>query len=82
MLGLCTARVVAVCFQGLARLSGQVIRRFVRRSREISLVPPLLRASTDALISASHIMATKPVTTLSNVELQLCVTHTCAKVGS
>ena len=43
-------KVVAVCFQGLARLSGRVIRRFVRRLREISLVSSLLRASTDALM--------------------------------
>ena len=37
-------KVVAVCFQGLARLSGRVIRRFVRGPREISLVSSLLRA--------------------------------------
>ena len=37
-------KVVAVCFQGLARLSGRVIRRFVCGSREISLVSSLLRA--------------------------------------
>ena len=42
-------KVVAVCFQGLARLSRRVRRRFVRGSREISLVPSLRRASTDAL---------------------------------
>ena len=36
-----------MCFEGLARLSR---RRFVRGSREISLVPSLHRASTDALI--------------------------------
>ena len=50
---LCTARdeskVVAVCFQGLARRSRRVRRHFVRRSREIVL--SLLRASTDALIA-------------------------------
>ena len=40
--------VAAVCFQGLARRSRRVRRRFVRGSREISLVPSLLRASTDA----------------------------------
>ena len=40
-----------VCFEGLARLSRRVWRRFVRGSREISLAPSLLhRASTDALI--------------------------------
>ena len=38
-----------VCFEGLARLSRRVWRRFVRGSREISLVPSLHRASTDAL---------------------------------
>ena len=42
-----------VCFEGLARLSRRVRRRFVRGSREISLVPSLHRASTDALIPAS-----------------------------
>ena len=56
-LGLCTARVeskvVAVCFQGLARRSRRVRRRFVRGSREISLMPSLLRASTDALMNNS-----------------------------
>ena len=39
-----------VCFEGIARLSRRVWRRFVRGSREISLVPSLHRASTDALI--------------------------------
>ena len=41
-------KVVAVCFQGLARRSRRVRRRFVC---EISLVPSQLRASTDALIN-------------------------------
>ena len=50
-LGLCTARkLLLVCFEGLARLSRRVWRRFVRGSREISLMPSLHRASTDALI--------------------------------
>ena len=40
-----------MCFEGLARLSRRVWRRFVRGSREISLVPSLHRASTDTLIS-------------------------------
>ena len=39
-----------MCFEGLARLSRWVWRHFVRGSREISLVPSLHRASTDALI--------------------------------
>ena len=42
--------VVAVCFQGLARRSRGVRRRFVPGSREISLVSSQHRASTDALI--------------------------------
>ena len=41
-----------MCFEGIARLSRRVWRRFVRGSREISLVPSLHRASTDALIKA------------------------------
>ena len=54
-LGLCTARyeskrLLLVCFEGLARLSLRVWRRFVRGSREISLAPSLHRASTNALI--------------------------------
>ena len=53
-LGLCTARyeskMLLVCFEGIARLSRRVWRRFVRGSREISLVPSLHRASTDALM--------------------------------
>ena len=58
-LGLCTARyeskrLLLVCFEGLARLSRRVWRRFVRGSREISLVPSLHRASTDALIYLPH----------------------------
>ena len=58
VLGLCvqlnmSPKVVAVCFQGLARRSRRVRRRFVRGSREISLVSSLLRASTDALITSS-----------------------------
>ena len=43
-----------MCFEGLARLSRRVWRRFVRGSREISLVPSLHRASTDALIHMSN----------------------------
>ena len=39
---------VAVCFQGLDKHSRRVRRRFVRGSREISLVH---RASVDALIA-------------------------------
>ena len=46
-LGLCTARVeskvVALCFQGLARGSCRVRRRFVPGSREISLASSLHR---------------------------------------
>ena len=38
-----------VCFQGLARRSRRVRKRFVRGSREIWLAPSLHRASTDAL---------------------------------
>ena len=41
-----------VCFEGLARLSRRVWRHFVGVSREISLVPSLHRASTDALINS------------------------------
>ena len=44
-------KVVAVCFQGLARHSCRVRRHFVHGSREISLVPSLHRASIDALIA-------------------------------
>ena len=59
-LGLCTARyeskrLLLVCFEGLARLSRRVWRRYVRGSREISLVPSLHRASTDALIIAIYV---------------------------
>ena len=43
-------KLLLVCFEGLARLSRRVWRRFVRGSREIPLVPSLHRASTDALI--------------------------------
>ena len=43
-------KVVISVFEGLARLSRRVWRRFVRGSREISLVPSLHRASTDALM--------------------------------
>ena len=43
-----------MCFEGIARLSRRVWRRFVRGSREVSLVRGSreisLRASTDALI--------------------------------
>ena len=49
-------KVVAVCFQGLARLSRRVWRRFVPGSRDISLVPSLLRASTDTLIIVYTLM--------------------------
>ena len=47
-------KVVAVCFQSLAKLSRRVRRRFVCGSREISLAPSLHRASTDALMSMLH----------------------------
>ena len=51
-----------MCFEGLARLSRRVRRRFVRGSREIPLVPSLHRASTDALITISiGGLATKPL---------------------
>ena len=43
-------KVVAVCFQGLARRSHGVRRRFVPGSHEISRVSSLHIASTDALI--------------------------------
>ena len=43
-------------FQGLARLSRPVRTRFVRGSREISPVPSLHRASTDALLRSGHHM--------------------------
>ena len=39
-----------MCSEGLARLSRRVWRRFVHGSREISLLPSLHRASTDALM--------------------------------
>ena len=46
-----------VCFEGIAGLTRRVLRRFVRGSREISLVPSLHRASTDALIGVPlHIL--------------------------
>ena len=44
-------KLLLVCFEGLARLCRRVWRHFVRGSREISLVPSLHRASTDALIN-------------------------------
>ena len=43
-----------LCSEGLARLSRRVWRRFVRGSREISLVPSLHRASTDTLIELAN----------------------------
>ena len=43
-----------VCFEGLARLSHRVWRRFVRGSREVSLVSSLHGASTNALISLTR----------------------------
>ena len=53
---MCTARYESkrcflVCSEGLARFSCRVWRCFMRGSREISLVPSLHRASTDALIA-------------------------------
>ena len=48
-------KLLLVCFEGLARLSRRVWRRFVRGSREILLVPSLHRASTDALIKESQL---------------------------
>ena len=49
-------KVDAVYFQGLARRSRRVRRRFVCGSREISLVPSLLRASTDALTNGKSFL--------------------------
>ena len=46
-------KVVAVCFQG--RRSRRVRSRFVCRSREISLVSSLHRASTDTLIGTMKV---------------------------
>ena len=44
-------RLLLVCFEGLGSHSHRVFSRFVRGSREISLMPSLHRASTDALIN-------------------------------
>ena len=67
-----------MCFEGLARLSRRVRRRFVRGSREISLVPSLHRASTDALI----ILGTMSIPIiLSTTVLSDCVFHDSARVG-
>ena len=46
-------------FKGLARLSRRGLSRFLRRSREISSVPSLHRASTDTLILSLLFTATK-----------------------
>ena len=54
-------KVVAVCFQGLARRSHGVRRYFVRGSREISLMSSLHRVSTDALIKICTICRTETV---------------------
>ena len=76
-------KLLLVCFEGIARLSRRVWRRFVRGSREISLVPSLHRASTDALIHcflmpvfeesaiASHV---EVLTTILTVVLYIVVT--------
>ena len=53
-----------MCFEGIARLSRRVWRRFVRGSREISLVPSLHRASTDALIIHIHHLFSQPAISL------------------
>ena len=44
-----------MCFEGIARLSRRVWRRFVRGPREISLVSFLHRTSTDALIRVGEL---------------------------
>ena len=52
LLGACIARQQLLeSFKGLARLSRRGWSRFLRGSREISSVPSLHRASTDALIT-------------------------------
>ena len=63
-----------MCFEGIVRLSHRVWRRFVRGSREISLVPSLHRASTDALIYVAYsVCVQKPLfrkTQLSHTNTQ------------
>ena len=82
-----------MCFEGLARLSRRVWRRFVRGSREISLVPSLHRASTDALIWCANRLVrgecmsmTKPNSTNCRVvkgcmSNNLCVCHCSSTDG-
>ena len=50
-----------MCSEGLARLCRRVWRGFVCGSREISLVPSLHRASTDALILMFYITPNRPL---------------------
>ena len=59
-----------VCFEGLARVSRRVWRRFVRGSREISLVPSLHRASTDALMCITIILRVRLSYTLQHLPFQ------------
>ena len=63
-----------MCFEGLARLSRRVWRRFVRGSREISLVPSLHRASTDALMSGLMYLVRDGHSTCSFIGVLCCVT--------
>ena len=51
-------KVVSVCFQGLARRSRRVRRRFVHGSREISLASSLHRASTEIIAEQLQSKAT------------------------
>ena len=59
-----------MCFEGIARLSRRVWRRFVRGSREISLVPSLHRASTDALI---YLIASVPAHHTYSTRVLVCL---------
>ena len=61
-----------MCFEGIARLSRRVLRRFLRGSREISLVPSLHRASTDALICEDVFSLPNAFTTNKQISEQRC----------
>ena len=73
-----------MCFEGLARLSRRVWRRFVRGSREISLVPSLHRASTDALIykiiQGLEIICTSNLWSLTNAFPWVLGQRTCLRM--
>ena len=69
----CVQKLLMVCFEGLAKLSGRVRTFFLPRLRHLSSTPSLHRASTDALIlwSKSHSRMHNPQFDVNTIHISI-----------